>query len=879
MNFLREEDVDRCQHWEREVAEVEEWLRWLDNEGPGGLKDTAGMLALNMIEDVRRKVRGHRLFEGEKYGRVGPGQGIQKEGDVPLPKKGRRPVVARGARGIELGEQVEDEGGRRVLVAKPERVNTQFHPVDSVDDDEAGEVDFFLKRLNESEKVFWIADPESDGTGEYLFRLENAAYEACSAPAGPLKGFKTKDGRGRLVLPNEEELPPPPEEGGEQSELDTRLRRYAVERGARRAALQEALRCFTNTEQTLATTEWNRVVPAVEKRVLDEVRRDLDRNYQWQPAQLDRGIAPVQPDKLETMPYTSMWRLHRKLLADLAEHARDTVNKKNASTPGWVTVPKGVIYGGPFVWRMIDPELQEQQDFLRECEAVIKAVIYTPHTTSETGEDSVLGGVKRYALDGAQGGYGISGSQQFPEELELALRGQERTSPPGRLVESVAREELKWLGFLTSKSVNEDMLKVTEESQPKLYSIFAARLEKAVDDRSKATLFREPDHWRTIEELLAVINRGDDESGKRVQFSPFQARYFLERAQEQGLCRYVPQTHLEVLSVLTTPCRYKNDHVVYGRVARSIRDIEPLQRVKVNVTRRDRDGNRSRAPLYPEDIRSFHQLPAASAAARLLNKNFFLDLGLRLGLTVFRLHRAKREWKNAKALSHTHLRDALNTFARVYRDVKEEHGLQWDSSSAEPGLSLAKFVKNIEPAAWQRHIRTVPASIPAGEWTAEKEDAAMEATALGFIRHMIIRENHQNLNMLGRGREVMFKKPDGSDGSAWVRDHNWDWASVEVRGKTKQFFSLDRWPLELQNEVTRGKIQRDEFIDPKMVFDPVAEDPIPGEYFRARLRRYGEDERLRHRPGPAIYPIGDTPLQRRMVRGVLIDKVARGMYL
>lgn len=324
--------------------------------------------------------------------------------------------------------------------------------------------------------------------------------------------------------------------------------------------------------------------------------------------------------------------------------------------------------------------------------------------------------------------------------------------------------------------------------------------------------------------------------------------------------------------------RYKHDHLVYGRVARSIREIEPAHRIKIPVATTGPDGSQVLTPIDKDHIASFCQLPAVSAKHRQQNRIFFLTLGLRLGVTIFRLRKAK-ERQYGTPLGTKPLRDALHTFDRVYRDVKEEHGLQWDNSLSEPGLSLARFVKNIDPAVWGEHIRNVPPATPSGHLTVDTEDTAMEEAALRIIRQRIVQESNENLSMLGRGREVRLRLPDGSNGSAWARDHNWDWASVEVRGKAKRFFSLDRWPLELQSEETRAKIQRDEFIDPNMVAaDLAVEDPIPRRYFRPTFRRYGEDKRFRDPPGPTTYPIGDTPLQRRRVRGMLADRLAGGMY-
>jgi hypothetical protein len=539
LNFLREEDRDRCLGFGDKVREIEEWLDWLEDEAGGGYIRRAGWLVRGMVADVRRKIEVHRLFDGEKYRVVKPGSGIRRVENVPKPRRGARlGMVGDGGEGVGPGgvdgDEEEDHGERRVLVARPERVNTQFRPADGVEDEESGEVEFFLKRLNESERAFWAG--ESDERGDYLFRLENAAYEACSKPGGPRQTVKTEDGEGSLVLPAEEELPLPPADEL-VSAVDKRMRRHAVERGARRAALQGALRCFTATEQTIATTEWNRVVPPVENAVLEEVRRDLGRNYQWQPARMD---APV---KLETMQFTAVWRLHRKLLADLGEHVRKEVNGRNRSTPGWVTVPKGATYGGPFVLPTVDPDVQEQYSSLRK---------------------------------------------EKPTRRKAA--------PPSR-------------------------------------------------------------------KLLA---------------------------------------------------------------------------------------------------------------------------------------------------------DSLHTFIHFYKDIQGQYASTWDLNSAEPSLSLSKLVKDIDPGIWDRHIRLIAErTTPSDQLDPEDKEAAMEATALAVIRHKIIQENHENLAMLGRGREVVFERADGSIGAALARDHNWDWASVGVRGQARRFFSLDRWPLELQAEETRARVRWEENVDPR----------------------------------------------------------------
>lgn len=321
--------------------------------------------------------------------------------------------------------------------------------------------------------------------------------------------------------------------------------------------------------------------------------------------------------------------------------------------------------------------------------------------------------------------------------------------------------------------------------------------------------------------------------------------------------------------------------MVYGKVARSNRNIEPIDRIVVPVRSADGelDPGLGMVPSYPNDIVSFHDLDTSNPDTRLQTIKFFHNLGLRLGLTIYRLRQREKQWHKATPLDISLFRPVLDTFNRSYRDICEKQGYIMYPESDEPALSLSlnQFVKHVNPSDWEP-IHNAVSKLNFSDWNPDLEEAAIEAVALRFIRQRIIKENHENLSMLGRGRQTEYTKPDGNKGFIWSRDHNWDWASEPVRGRAKKYFSLDRWPLELQSDEMAGRIRSDEFVDEKLVFDPVAEDPIQQRCFREKLRRYGDSERVRHRPGPALYPIGDTVLQRRVVRQTLEDLVARGKY-
>ncbi|KAB5584756.1 hypothetical protein GE09DRAFT_1232833 [Coniochaeta sp. 2T2.1] len=832
LNFLREEDPDRLLDFEQKLREAQDFVAWLERDKGRELMNRANQAVRNMFLDVQRKIAGHKHFQGVMLGVVPAGEGIKSVDEVPKPTRGKRPVI-RGARAIQIGEQEEpDDGPRRLLVAPAHRVHTQFAPMDRRQKTPTGEAAVLLNQLRDAEHAFWTWEDQDDPDKSNLYRLENAAFDALAARGGPLARYKTK--QGQLILPSDDNLPLR-EAGGEIGPPGS-VERQAVERGARRAALQEALRHFTNSEQTLAGSRYNRVVPAVEGRVLDEVRADVDRNHQWAVPRLGSSRMPVQKDKLETMPYTVWWREQKKVLADLAVNVRRIVEEQHSEARGWVTLPMGVINGGPFVWRGVDPDVQKDQDLLRECEEVFRAILRAPRVSTTRHPKPLLDEIQRLALR--------------PASIELL--------EAGRWEKFITPDEIRWLRFLAGNSASEGMLAAAavakEGQQPKLFGIFAVRLQKAIDDRS-AGLFPEMEKWVSVEELLEVINRGCGGDTGKVAFSPPQAMYFLERAVEQGICRYTP------------------DPTAHGHIARSIRPIEPLDRVSGTIDYTTDEANPWLQATFPSDITSFLSLPEPDSdpdIAReeaLIRSRFFRQLGKRLGLTLHRILQRKHGWHKAHPLPTLQLQKALYTYREAYKTIRDKTDEEWKAQRQnKPPLTLAGFVEGFDPEGWAGLLPSVLKRVPDEMMrTKENEDEAREEAAMELIRRRILLEAHENKSLLGRGRQAIYTKADGSKETVWTRDFNWDWAAEEARGKKRRFFSLDRWPLKLQSEKTQERIRRDEDVDRDMISDPLTEDPVPREYyFREKLRPY-EEERVERIRGPAEYLLGDTRLQRRKV--------------
>ncbi len=152
---------------------------------------------------------------------------------------------------------------------------------------------------------------------------------------------------------------------------------------------------------------------------------------------------------------------------------------------------------------------------------------------------------------------------------------------------------------------------------------------------------------------------------------------------------------------------------------------------------------------------------------------------------------------------------------------------------------------------------------------------------LDLIRTNIIDELSANKTMLAPGRLQKYFDGDGNPQAVLVRDHSWDWASLAARGQAKrrQFFFLDRWPLDTGylSERAERAVKDDEGLDPAMTYDPEAMDPIDKRYMRPKLQPYGNGK-VEFRSGPAIFAFGDTRLQRDALKNRVMEMAGMGEF-
>lgn len=296
--------------------------------------------------------------------------------------------------------------------------------------------------------------------------------------------------------------------------------------------------------------------------------------------------------------------------------------------------------------------------------------------------------------------------------------------------------------------------------------------------------------------------------------------------------------------------RFRLDPACYGVVERPLAEYFPEHRViwPTGKDFRTRPGYLG----YIADWSTVVSLGTPDVSRGSNIWNFFASLGFRLGYTIYKIEQAHAKRSEPLApLSSVHLTAAIGNWEDTYLPQAKEY--------------------------------------PTG-------------AALAGIRTAVIDELSENNAMLAPVREHVYFDRNDKAQTALVWDHNWDWASPAARGRVqvqdtkeeqqqqqhqqqqhrqqrrrRQFWSVNRWPLGSGHlsAPAEPSVRNDDSLDPAMTYDPAALDPTDKRYMRPKLRPYRE-EKVIFRPGPAIYPVGDTKRQREAVEEKITDMVHKG---
>lgn len=836
-NWATDEDIDRRRYFSREKEELKRWLKYVDQEHA----HTLGENTLRKIEEVKKKIEAHDLFEQEhrhatmKTKISNPKdmktrtQRIGKPNDYPPLQLASFSVEERNATLLP-----------RMFGTHPrewKRVNTMWDTPheNALDLDPRLNVarPDRIQALARDEDAYWKTAPGAQPPAGNLSVLENQSYEDCKAFNEGRSGWVYWDEVAKVrrlytadILGN----------GGGC---------FASERGTRRAGLEAALRPFKNEENLLYATKSSALValpPTAKEIAAAKTRAGVNRGRL-----LDiRGLPPQQLGQMEGKDdpqgfmanMAQFWvkqsavvkQARENLIANSTSLGVNAAADHNPPDSNTFVKPPHSVWG-PYVWRGVNMKDELKQDLLRQARAV-KSVFdrerkIAPRQLLDQMNHFFDQGYSTHVDEPPYADSGDGSSYRV-----LNMNGPRNRHPATDKLRRVDMIEMEWIRLILNNAMADE--RVLQDVQPRtsLFLLFAEKLERIFNDLS-SPLFPEQDTSVSVEALIAYMASMDGPI-KQPTFYSYDLKYWLERLNEQGRCRF------------------RDDWRTYGWVQRPVYKYFPEQLIvwkdrrggEVDIANFPEDA--VFAPRLTEDLRQWGDVVRQDPPPRLnpAVETWFHQLAFRWGRTMRSLEALEtRVWQNTDMLPKAHLHDVLDRLDAEYQAL-----------AVPQKLDLAHVVR-----------RTLGRP--------DDSAAISEDDALQTIRDGIIDECVRSDAMLWPGRAVDYL--DTSCSAVKTRESIWDWAKPEVRGPVKQFFSLDRWPVEVQPEAIRRRIENGDDVDPQQVWDPLTEDTTPWTYYRPKARPY-QDEPVKYREGYRGYWIGDTPQHSQSIRDRIMAQVATG---
>lgn len=844
LNWVNDEDIDRRRDWSRELEEAEAWVQeQLDRRDENGLGDDT----IALLRQAEAAIKTHRRNERYHY-RTFMDLTIPKPDELPkyaprLPYDSKDPielgVTGPVARTTEILPQFPE-------VPRPWRAVNDMWLTESeralplgVSLPEARS--HGLLELAGAESRLWAPQAEQapQTADNNLFLVENAAYSTAAHNDDDL-AFT----RGWVHWTDD---PVPPQEArslADGTQLRSNTRDFALERGARRAGLQTALRQFQSSENHMIANNGRMLV--LPGGTTAETSPDL------QEVKNKAGIGSSRPIELTELPANQMQRIDGKtdpqgFNANMAQYLRKAHDsmaaaRKQAIARSFRHSPDGALYAhqrdehkpltpksrfGPFVWRGVTAKVQVRQDCLRQMRGLKKLF----DRERQIAPRQLLADIEEVY----QHGFDL---QDAPGDLLRLEDSRDLVDDPddGRTPRYLDQVELEWIRFLLNHSMTEGM---TDPALPRtaIFLNFAQRLERIFNDPGN-NLFPDADTSVSIEDLIAHM---DSMKGpvKKTTFYPYDVKMFLERLAFQGRCRYV------------------EDWRTYGRVQRPVLKYFPENL----IIWRPQDNDSADPGNHPEDVRPdtprfedlrtwhdiVHQDPPEALDENV--RQYILCLAYRWGHGTRRLEAQEEHWKITAPVP-------LPLFDSELGRLSNKFDLHMDSDGDQEGV---RRVEDDMSLLWKVTLNR------------REEQPPQDTTAIKEIRRGVINEIVRADNMLYPGRSTNYLQADAPK----TRESIWDWAKPEVRGKSKKFFSLNRWPVQLQSAERQQRIKDDVDVDPDMLWNPIVEDPTPWTYYRPKAKPYGQDT-VKFKTGHRLFPIGDTVRQREVVKNQVMAMVGSG---
>lgn len=846
-NWAVDEDIDRRRDFEREKAEIKEWIKFVEREHA----HTLGENTLKKMDALKRKLEVHDLFEQEHHRAT-----MKTKISNPTDMKTVKQRLGNPDEGppLQLGSISREERNAKLMPKQYGTHPRRPHWVNQMWNEPRERALDWVPKLNEvrvdriqalarHEDAYWQTPPGQEPPADNLSVRENKYYEDCKAFNNGMDGWVHWD---QPLNAGESEVrrlwtgdTPGNGEGC-----------FAAERGARRAGLEIALRQFRNAENKIAATKSSLLValPPTAKELAAERRRAGANRGRL----IDiHGVGPheIQKTQGKDDPQGFMANMAQFWVKQKAvvEQARENLIEENTSMGAAATAncdspesntfvkPPHSIWG-PMVWRGVNLEEEQKQDLLRQARAVKRVFDrerkiaprtlldvmshffnqgYTTHT-----EEPLYPPTGPLARDGGQ--------------RRLTLEGPRNRDPTTNNLRRLDMIEMEWIRLILNNAMSDE--RALEDVQPRtsLFLLFTEKLERLFNDLW-SDLFPERDSAVEVEALIEHMASVDGPI-KRPRFYPYDVKHWLERLQEQGRCRF--QDNWRAFGWVQRPVyKYFPEQLIVWK-DRQQGEIDPKLFPEDAVY----------APRFSEDLQGWQDIAIQNPPPKLdaAVETWFHQLAFRWGRTMRGLENLEaRVWTdNARLLPNEHLHRTLDQLDAEYSAL-----------AAPQKLDLATVVR-----------RTL--GKPCSEAISEEE-------ALQTIREGIIDECVRSDSMLWPGRAKDYL--DTSKSAVKMREGIWDWAKPEVRGPVKQFFSLARWPVEIQPEAIQRKIKDGDDDDP-YDWDPIKEDPTPWRYWRPKPRPY-RIERVVTKEGPRKFLLGDTPRQQRVIQRRIASQFAQSKFL
>ncbi|KAL8304819.1 hypothetical protein RB600_007952 [Gaeumannomyces tritici] len=591
---------------------------------------------------------------------------------------------------------------------------------------------------------------------------------------------------------------------------------YATVRGLRRAGLQMCLSQLDSSENSSVQTVWSRVVPPAKASDLLIMQKSASR-IQFTPIAIPREEAKDRD--VGGSPYTRHMHHYWRVFDRWWDEARKSTEVNHGSFSvlaeegasartrqgQWVALPRPRV---AYVNHGLPSAAEHAHQMLKVCKAISALM---DRSSLVAPRQLIFRCVELRDL-GQEGGE--------PSAEALRWRDVDRTEN-GRL-RLLNETELGFLRLLTQSSVNRDMMQQLGVQAP-LYLVFADRLQRILDDLSPEGLFPTNEKQVSVDDLLSEMHKGTMGVNEKIHFSVHDACRWLDRLSEEGRIHF------------------RRDLEEYGYVSRPLTDLHPEMLVVLPPPSRQYEGagegknsefDAVGAPR-PSELKTWDDLTAnAAPEPDPAVYNFFGALSYRLGYTCAVL---EKRLANAQALGPANMPKAL---------------ADWEDT-----VDSWREVTGYPPT-----LASVCAKVEDGKAGAARLD---DAAALKRVRAKVLEEAERSANTLYPTRWLQATAADGSNVSVAIREPLWDWGQPEIRGQARRYFSLDRFPLELQTPERQAKIRSGLEVDEELLWDPCAADPAGPEWLMRKAVRFGQSKEV-YKRGPAIF-YGDTVLQKEAI--------------